>query len=113
MIGQGMDDAEDKTASLLAELWMRNLPLVEERLSRIERAAADAAAGALSEELRVEAGENAHKLAGSLGMYGYDEGTRVAREIDVLLGVAKPDAARLSGLVAKLRWSIFPGEATP
>ena len=51
----------------------------------------------------------AHKLAGSLGMYGYDEGTRIAREIEVLLGgEATPDAARLGDLVAELRRAVFP-----
>jgi len=32
-------------------------------------------------------------------MYGYDEGTRIAREIEVLLaGDATPDAARLGNM---------------
>jgi hypothetical protein len=41
-------------------------------------------------------------------MYGYDEGTRVARELEVLLGEVKPDAARLSALVTELRAAVFP-----
>jgi len=106
-----MTDANDKTASLLAALWVRNRPLVEQRLALIDRAAALAAADALTAELREEAGGAAHKLAGSLGMYGYDEGTHIARQIEVmLLGVAVPDAARLGALVAELRRAVFPGE---
>ena len=51
----------------------------------------------------------AHKLAGSLGMYGYGEGTRIARQIEVLLvGDGTPDAARLGSLVAELRRAVFP-----
>ena len=103
-----MTEAEDKTAALLAALWVRNRPVVEERLASLDRAVADAAAGGLSEELRKEANSSAHKLAGSLGMYGFDEGTRVARELEVLLGGAAPDAARLNGLIAELRAAIFP-----
>jgi HPt (histidine-containing phosphotransfer) domain-containing protein len=103
-----MTEAEDKTAALLAALWVRNRPMVEERLAVLDRAAAAAAGGALGEELRAEAAGNAHKLAGSLGMYGFDEGTRVARELEVLLGVATPDAARLGELIAELRAAIFP-----
>lgn len=99
---------DDKTASLLAAIWLRSRPLVEERLALLERAAVGAAAGALTEELRKEAGGVAHKLAGSLGMYGYDEGTRTAREMEVLLGEAAPDAARLGILVAELRRAVFP-----
>jgi HPt (histidine-containing phosphotransfer) domain-containing protein len=100
-----MTDADDKTASLLAALWLRNRPLVEERLALLDRAAA---AGTLSEEMREEASHTAHKLAGSLGMYGYDEGTRIARQIEVLLGEGTPDPARLSALVVGLRRAIFP-----
>jgi HPt (histidine-containing phosphotransfer) domain-containing protein len=101
-------ETDDKTASLLAAIWQRSRPLVEERLALLERAATAAAAGGLPEELRKEAGGAAHKLAGSLGMYGYDEGTRIAREMEVLLGEAAPDAARLGSLVAELRRAVFP-----
>jgi hypothetical protein len=42
-------------------------------------------------------------------MYGYDEGTRIAREIEVLLaGDATPEAARFSNLVSELRRAVFP-----
>ena len=103
-----MPEPDDKTASLLAAVWQRNRALVEERLALLDRAAAAAAAGALGHDLREEACRAAHKLAGSLGMYGYDEGTRIARKMEVLLGDAAPDAARLSGLVVELRRAVFP-----
>jgi HPt (histidine-containing phosphotransfer) domain-containing protein len=103
-----MTEAGDKTATLLAALWVRNRPVVEERLAILDRAAVDAATGTLGDSLRVDAAGSAHKLAGSLGMYGFDEGTRVAREIEVLLGGAAPHAARLSELIAELRVAIFP-----
>jgi HPt (histidine-containing phosphotransfer) domain-containing protein len=103
-----MTDAEDKTAALLATLWVKIRPLVEGRLATLDKAAAAASAGTPAEDLRKEAASSAHKLAGSLGMYGYDEGTRVARELEVLLGGAKPDAARLSALIAELRAAVFP-----
>ena len=103
-----MSSAQDKTATLLAALWLKIQPLVEERVATLEQAATAAAAGSLSDELRKEAIGSAHKLAGSLGMYGYDEGTRAARELEVLLGTAAPDAARLSTLIAELRAAVFP-----
>jgi HPt (histidine-containing phosphotransfer) domain-containing protein len=104
-----MTDPDEKTASLLAAVWLRNRPLVEERLALLDRAAEAAAAGALTDELRKEACGTAHKLAGSLGMYDYDEGSRIAHEMEVLLGDSSPDAARLSILVAELRTAVFPG----
>jgi len=100
--------AEDKTVKLLAALWVKNLPLVEERVTTLEYAADAVAGGRLAEPLRAEAAGVAHKLAGSLGMYGYDEGTRIARELEVLLDGANPDAGRLSVLIAELRATIFP-----
>ncbi len=103
-----MSEIEDKTASLLAALWQRNRPLVEERIAVLERADGAAVAGPLSEELRREAQSNAHKLAGALGMYGYDKGTLIARQIEMLLESATPDAGRLHGLIGELRVAIFP-----
>ena len=47
-------------------------------------------------------------LAGSLGMYGYDEGTRLARELEQLLDSGSSDAARIRGLIAELRAAVFP-----
>jgi HPt (histidine-containing phosphotransfer) domain-containing protein len=105
-----MTDAgsDDKTSALLAALWLRNRPLIEERLVQLDRAAAAAVTGALSEDMCEEASHTAHKLAGSLGMYGYDEGTRIAREIEALLGKDALDAAQLETLVAELRKTVFP-----
>ncbi len=101
-----MTEAADKTAALLASLWLRVRPIVEERLATLDRAADAAKVGPLPDALRTEAASVAHKLAGSLGMYGFDEGTRVAREIEVLLDRGAPDAARLNSLVTELRTAI-------
>jgi HPt (histidine-containing phosphotransfer) domain-containing protein len=81
--------------------------VIEERLVTLDRAAAAASAGTLDEALHAEAASTGHKLAGSLGMYGYDEGTRIAREIEVLLG-GKVEPLRLAALIAELRGAIFP-----
>jgi chemotaxis protein histidine kinase CheA len=101
-------DAGDKTATLLAVLWVRIRPIVEERFATLDEAAAAAESGSLNAEVRGEGMSSAHKLAGSLGMYGFDEGTRIAREIEVLLGGANPDALHLSRLIAVLGAAVFP-----
>ena len=103
-----MSEALDKTTALLAALWQRNRPIVEERLAVLDAAAAAAAAGPLPELARREAQGTAHKLAGALGMYGYDEGTRIARQMEQMLDSGAADAARLSSLIAELRASILP-----
>lgn len=108
-----MSDLEDKTTALLAKLWVKNRPIIEERLATLDRASAAAASGGLNGDLRKEAASTAHKLAGALGMYGYDEGTQIAREIDALLSSEVPAVAQLAGLVARLRAAVFPESAPP
>lgn len=103
-----MSDIEDKTQALLASLWLKNRPVIEERLVVLEQASGAASAGSLSQDLRLEAQGTAHKLAGAVGMYGYDDGTRIARELETLLSGAAPDATRLKTLVSDLRNSLFP-----
>ncbi|HWB33146.1 MAG TPA: Hpt domain-containing protein [Acidobacteriaceae bacterium] len=107
-----MSQVEDKTAGLLVKLWEKNRPIVEQRLEMLERASAAAASGGLNEELRREGARAAHNLAGSLGMYGYEDGTRIAREIDALLSNELPGAAKLASLIAELRAAVFP-EGSP
>ncbi len=99
---------QEKTASLLASLWHRNRPLLEERLSILDRAAAAATSGTLVEEIREEAADTAHKLAGSLGMYGYEQGTLLARQLELLLDYATPDPIQITSLASQLRHSLFP-----
>lgn len=103
-----MSEAEDKTTSLLAALWLRVRPIVEERLATLDGAAAAVTEGSLTELLRKEAQGSAHKLAGSLGMYGYDEGTLIARQLEVMLESNAPEAGSLTGLISKLRAAVFP-----
>jgi len=101
-------EIQEKTASLLASLWLRNRPLIEERLDTLDRAASSAASGTLVEELREEAADTAHKLAGSLGMYGYDHGTRIARQLELLLDYPTPDPTQIKTLTTQLRQTLFP-----
>jgi HPt (histidine-containing phosphotransfer) domain-containing protein len=103
-----LNDVQDKTVTLLAALWLRNLPVVEERVATLDRAAEAMIAGVVDGTLRAEAAGCAHKLAGSLGMYGYDEGTRIARELETLLNGVSPCGVRMQTLVDELRVAVFP-----
>ncbi|MBW4659504.1 MAG: response regulator [Drouetiella hepatica Uher 2000/2452] len=61
----------------------------------------------LSQALRQTACEDAHKLAGGLGMFGYEEGSRLARAIEHLLmgdrPLTPPEIANLSQRVMDLQ----------
>lgn len=100
---------ESKIDALLTSLWERGLPLLRERLDVLDRAATATGAGELSQDLRIEAVEIAHKLAGSLGMFGYDHGTEVARQIEQLLGVPPRATNHLTALVGQLRETLQIG----
>ena len=96
------------TKVLLEQLWQRSLPVLMERLDILDAAAEEARSGLLAKDLRTQAIMESHKLAGSLGMFGYSEGTRLARVIEVLLEApGEPDSQEFVSLTTALRASLF------
>ncbi|MEO6910075.1 MAG: Hpt domain-containing protein, partial [Edaphobacter sp.] len=84
--------------------WERNLPTLYERLDLLDRAALAAASGTLAEATRTEALDIAHKLAGSLGMFGHHRGTEIARDIEQILKAPTPESlANLAAFTTDLR----------
>jgi len=73
---------EPAIADAMNQLWVRFLPQMQARVSTLEAAAAALTSGALTDELREQAGSEAHKLAGVLGTFGLHEGTELAREAE-------------------------------
>ena len=86
------------------------------RVESLERAITALQAGTLSEDLRLAAERDAHKLAGTVGSFGFGEGSRLAGEIESMLrtGVsAEPSyATRLSDLVRHLRRELERGDSS-
>jgi HPt (histidine-containing phosphotransfer) domain-containing protein len=100
----------DQIDDILAQLWRKNLPVIRERLDLMDKLAAAAASGTLDEPTRIEALGIAHKLAGSLGMYGYPQGTEVASKIERILKSPTPETlAMLHTLATDLRKSLAAG----
>jgi HPt (histidine-containing phosphotransfer) domain-containing protein len=109
--GTGMTkpiDAEmaQEITRLIASLWERNRGQVEERLSLLESAATANRQGDMGEELSNAAREIAHKLAGSLGMFGFPVGSEIARQLELLFEHGNPDPEALLALTAQLRDSL-------
>jgi len=89
---------------LIEQLWYRNMPLTLSRLDLFDAAALAARDGTLTQDVRDSAASTAHKMAGSLGMFGYKRGTDLARQLEQLLeSSAVPDATRLTSLAEQLR----------
>lgn len=71
-------------AEAMNRLWAQFLPQIEERVTTLEQAAKAIAEGTLAPAQREEAVAAAHKLAGTLGTFGLDDGTELAREAEIL-----------------------------
>lgn len=98
------NNEEAEIDALLKSLWERNLPIFQERLNILDRAASAASDGTLAEAARTEAMDIAHKLSGSLGLFGYHQGTEIAREMEQILSSPTPATlSRLNALAAELR----------
>jgi HPt (histidine-containing phosphotransfer) domain-containing protein len=98
----------EKTRALLQDLWERNLPIIHGRLNLLDEAANSEP---LPDKLRIDAMNVAHKLAGSLGMFGFTEGTRLARQLELALDVPAPDSAYVALLSRQLREELFPSSS--
>jgi HPt (histidine-containing phosphotransfer) domain-containing protein len=95
---------------LLAQLWQKNLPTIRRRLDLMDKFGSAAVSGSLEEHTRLEALSIAHKLAGSLGMYGYQQGTEVASKMERILKSPTPETlTTLRALAADLRKSLAAG----
>ncbi len=100
-------DRVDATQAALATLWAQHEKAILERVGVLERAVAALARGVLDEGLRAEAEREAHKLAGTLGTFGFAKGSQCAHEVEMIfegpaaLGPARVPA--LSELMVELR----------
>jgi HPt (histidine-containing phosphotransfer) domain-containing protein len=102
----------DEMYPALKGVWVQYQEMIFQRAAALQEATLAAEQGALRDELRQRALREAHKLAGSLGMFGLHEGTRLAREIEHLLeagsGDGRTEAPRLSELTVALYREIEP-----
>jgi HPt (histidine-containing phosphotransfer) domain-containing protein len=91
-------------AEALARLWTKFLPDIEQRVAVLEVAAQALAAGTLTSEQRESAHAAAHKLAGTLGMFGLHSGTELARQTELAFAEENTaSAADLSSWIVELR----------
>ncbi|XGV97810.1 MAG: response regulator [Leptolyngbya sp. BL-A-14] len=72
----------DQARAAAIALWEQFKPPILERLLGLEQTVAAMKAGSLSETMRQTAARDAHKLAGSLGMFGFPKGSCLGQEIE-------------------------------
>lgn len=108
-------------SAAIAAAWEQSRPNIVKRVTFLEETVAAALTGALGDEQRREAEGEAHKLAGSLGTFGFPEGSRLAREVELLLQgsgtLAQAEVLQLSELVlaltAQLEHATEPSVGSP
>lgn len=91
---------------LLAELWQQHYPAILERLQTLSAFIAAARQGNLGPTQRTEAQSAAHKLAGVLGTFRREEGTKLARTIEEMLtesDLSPSNLRHLESLTSELR----------
>ncbi len=98
-----MPPSPEATKAILARVWEKNLPLLRERLDHLQAAADALHHGPLTADAEAEAAGIAHKLAGSLGMFGYLRGTDAARKLELSFESGTPEAEAVQMLLHELR----------
>lgn len=97
----------------IATVWEKHQSSIQERIDVLEAAATAVKEGQLSTELKTVGQSQAHKLSGSLGCFGFAEGSRIAREVEQLLKpdepLTQPQGLHFSALVKNLRKSLKDG----
>ncbi|MBD1823681.1 response regulator [Cyanobacteria bacterium FACHB-DQ100] len=96
-----------QTTAGMSSIWNEVKETVAHRIATVERAVALLLQNKLNPELWQQAEQEIHKLAGSLGMFGADQGSRLAQEIEPLFqkgrSLSHHEMQHLSKLVAALR----------
>ena len=114
--GAGQNDA---LAEAVRQAWERFRGPVTARVDAIEQAAIAVLEGRLTDEARRHAEREAHKLTGSVGTFGFAQGSRLAREVETLLQGTAPlgqaEALRLTDAAVALRRELArpPHPTTP
>ncbi|MEM9161527.1 MAG: response regulator, partial [Cyanobacteria bacterium P01_F01_bin.4] len=103
---QATRQANAKTAAV----WERAKQRLSNRIAVIEQATSAGITDTLADELRQQAEQEAHKLAGSLGMFNFDEGSQLAREAELAFhnwpSLKSHQRSHLAELVGALRQSV-------
>jgi len=95
---------EREIRAALAKVWRESQAGVLERLVTLERISENLCSGVLNEREREDALIAAHKLAGALGMFGLNEASACAAEIEALLAqMPLPERTTLAQLTERLR----------
>ena len=104
---------ESRASAGIAAVWARFREPTLARIDVIDSAAMALLDGALTNELRLDAQREAHKLAGAAGSFGFPRSSQIARQIEEQLslgGLTPADAVPMAEQLLALRADL---EGTP
>ena len=84
--------------ALVSQTWSKFQDLALQRLANLEKFAVSLVEASVSSETHQQAQRSAHKLAGSLGCFGFPEGSKIAKQLEQLLEENSPTAIELARL---------------
>ena len=82
---QEQDSQKIDRSAEIASAWSKFRDVAFQRLTILENLAVALAENQVTQKLHEEAKSSAHKLAGSLGGFGFPEGSKIAKQIENLL----------------------------
>ncbi len=88
------------------QIWLQFKDLAFERLASLEKLGIALAENKVTAELQAQAKSSAHKLAGSLGCFGFPEGSKIAKQFELFMdhNPLKPeDLEQLTNLTTSLK----------
>jgi HPt (histidine-containing phosphotransfer) domain-containing protein len=92
----------------MRRIWERSSPEVEARIQLLEELAQAATqGGSLTPAERLAGEREAHKLAGSLGTFGFEQASRAASQLEQLLRTGE-QALTWPDLIRQIREDIKP-----
>ena len=107
-------DPRLRLRSAMDRLWEQNRQSIMTRFDVIQVATVDILGGELGEQRKQDVVAEAHKLAGTLGTYGFAQGSYLARELELLIRPAdklsEQEVAYVAHLVKALREELRKGE---
>lgn len=117
MAGEGPDDVQARTQAAIRAVWHANRPVYLARLAALEAAADALKSGTLDAGAQTAAIDEAHKIAGAAGTFGFPAVSVLAKQIEDLLRAESPlapaDGERMAGLAAAMRGHLDPRQEAP
>lgn len=109
------EPTRQQTIAAIAGVWQRFQPRVMGQVAVLEQAVKALSSQSLTADLRQQAEREAHTLAGSLGTFGFPQGSKLARSIEHLLQIEPLGSAeiqQLGDLVTALQHEVECSPAT-